>query len=80
MAKFSRIAKDCAKAVNRQELDKPAQKFGAFLGALSKDGVLAAAGAIGSGAAKGLPKITPQIEAGMTKAYGAMKTTGSRTI
>ncbi|MDQ3323123.1 MAG: hypothetical protein M3525_11945, partial [Acidobacteriota bacterium] len=40
MAEFDHIADGCAKAVNRQQLDKPAKEFGAFLGSLSKDGVL----------------------------------------
>ncbi|MGI9034496.1 MAG: hypothetical protein ACR2GD_00525 [Pyrinomonadaceae bacterium] len=47
MMDFSRIADDCALATNRQQLDKPAKEFGAFLGALSKDGVLTLVGMAG---------------------------------
>jgi hypothetical protein len=70
MAEFDHIADGCAKAVNRQQLDQPAKEFGAFLGALSKDGVLALVGMAGGAIA---PRTMPRLEEALTTKVGNVK-------
>jgi hypothetical protein len=70
MAKFDHIADGAARATNRQQLDKPAQEFGAFLGSLSKDGVLALVGMAGGAIA---PRTMPQVEAALTNKVGNVR-------
>ena len=70
MAEFDHIADGCAKAVNRQQLDQPAKEFGAFLGALSKDGVLALVGMAGGLTA---PRTMPRLEEALTTKVGNVK-------
>ena len=70
MMTFSSIADDCAKATNRQQLSEPAKEFGAFLGNLSKDGVLALVGMAGGMTA---PRVIPQVEEALTNKVGNVK-------
>ncbi len=70
MAEFDHIADGAARATNRRQLDKPAQEFGAFLGSLSKDGVLALVGMAGGAIA---PRTMPQVESALTNKVGNVK-------
>ena len=69
MAEFEHIAKLSGKATNREQLDPAAKAFGEWIGQLSKDGVLALAGAAG---AKVAPKVMPRVEAAITSKVGAV--------
>lgn len=68
-ADFEGIVKGADRATSRAELDKPAQEFGAWMGRLSKDGVLAIVGAAG---AKIAPRVAP---AGVAKTEQAVTNT-----
>lgn len=70
MAEFGEIAKGAAKAVNRDQLDKPAKEFGQWMGQLSKDGVLAIVGAAGAVTA---PRVMPRVEQVITSKAAGVK-------
>lgn len=70
MAEFEHTAKLSGKTTNREQLDPAAKAFGEWIGALSKDGVLALAGAAG---AKVAPKVMPKVETAITSKVGAVR-------
>jgi hypothetical protein len=70
MAEFDHIARGAAKAINREQLDQPAKDFGAWMGQLSKDGVLAMVGAAGGAIA---PKVMPRVEQVITTEAAGVK-------
>ena len=60
-----------AKATNREQLEPAAKAFGAWMGSLSKDGVLAIAGAAGGAAVS--PTATAAVDAVLTKGVTGAK-------
>lgn len=73
-AELEVFGKACAKATTRAELDKPAQEFGKWMGALSKEGALAAAGAAGAKVATSvMPKATAIAEEFLTTSIKGAK-------
>ena len=60
-----------AKATNREQLEPAAKAFGAWMGSLSKDGVLAIAGAAGGAAVS--PTATAAVDAVLTKGVSGAK-------
>lgn len=71
---FDTIAQGAAKATNREQLDKPARQFGEWMGGLSKDAVVAAAGMAGGAIA---PRAMPKVEQVFDSAYGGIKNTAA---
>lgn len=70
MAEFDHIARGSARATNREQLDQPAKDFGAWMGSLSKDGVLALVGAASAFTA---PKVMPKVEQVITNKVNGVK-------
>lgn len=73
-AEFEVFGKACARATTREQLDKPAQEFGKWMGRLSKEGALAAAGLAGARVAPAvMPKATAVAEQFLTTSIRGAK-------